>query len=204
MAQKLKEIKDFTPIAEVATFWHVSEKTIKNWLEFIYQAFGVVLPQSGDLPKHGVEMVAIAAKHISPSATDYYQETGEARRLKSTEFIEKIRRLRAAGHFQEFEEFQNFQNFQGVPQADVEDDLLADLAELGRESDSMIAQMKGAIEQQEDREIEEFAQFIDQSPLRKMMKLKAQLAARKALQSVEPNQPQLGNIINVIYTEVAE
>jgi hypothetical protein len=201
----LREIKEFTPIEEVAKFWNVTPKTIRNWLEFVYQAFGVVLPQSGDLPKHGVEMLAITAKHISPDAGQYYTETGEKRRLRSSEFIAKIRRLREQGHFQDFQNFQNFQNFQPTPLTeDIEDDLLADIAELGREGDGTISQIRGAIEQQEDQEIESLAQFIEESPRRKMLKLRAQLQARKALQVAQDQQPCLSDVIDVVYREVGK
>ncbi|NJR40391.1 MAG: hypothetical protein HC781_18150 [Leptolyngbyaceae cyanobacterium CSU_1_4] len=181
MAEKLREIKELTPIEEVATFWGVTPKTIRNWLEFVYQAFGVVLPQSGDLPRHGVEMLSITAKHISPDAGKYYQETGEKRRLRSSEFIAKIRRLREQGQFQDYQQFQNFQNFQPVPLTEeIEDDLLADIAGIERGEDDMIANMQKAIEKREDQQVENFAQFLEQSPRRKMQKLAAQLSARRA------------------------
>ncbi len=199
----LREIKEFTPIEEVAKFWNVTPKTIRNWLEFVYQAFSVVLPQSGDLPRHGVELLTITAKHISPDACKYYQETGEKRRLRSSEFIAKIRRLRESGEFQNYQEFQNFQNFQPTPLAEeVEDDLLADIAGLEREEDNMIANMQKAIEKREDEQVENFADFLEESPRRKMLKLKAQLAARKSLQDVQHQQPCLGDVIDVVYREV--
>jgi hypothetical protein len=206
MAEKLREIKELTPIDDVASFWGVTPKTIRNWLEFVYQAFGVVLPQSGDLPRHGVEMLTITAKHISPDAGKYYQETGEKRRLRSTEFIAKIRRLRDQGQFQDYQQFQNFQNFQPIPVTteEIEDDLLAGIAGLERQEDDTFSQMKQAIGNREDQQVEAFSQFIKESPQRKMQKLLARLSADKALQAVEPDQPRLSNVIEAVYTEVKE
>lgn len=60
-AKQLKGAADLTPIAreasvrsasiaDIATAWGVSEKTIANWCEFVYQAFEVMLPSSGPYP----------------------------------------------------------------------------------------------------------------------------------------------------------
>lgn len=114
MAQRLKAapVSELTPIDEFAAAWEVAPKTVQNWVEFVYQAFEIMLPVNGPFPDWAVQLLNLVGKHVSAKASFYFAETGEVRRLKGAEFIQKIRSLRTQGHFQEFQQFQNFQNFQ--------------------------------------------------------------------------------------------
>jgi hypothetical protein len=83
-----------TSIDEFANAWGVSTKTVGNWVEFVYQAYEVLLPISGPFPYWGVQLLTGCAKHVSEKASRYFSETGERRRLKGTEFVKKVRLLR--------------------------------------------------------------------------------------------------------------
>ncbi|NJR37760.1 MAG: hypothetical protein HC781_01640 [Leptolyngbyaceae cyanobacterium CSU_1_4] len=209
MAEKqLVEIKEYTSLEEVAESWQVTTKTIKNWLEFIYKAFEIELPQSGNLPAWGVELLNIAGKHISPLAGQYYQETGERRRLKGAEFITKIQRLRGQGKFQEFQKFQKFQKPEPAAEEevmldDIEDDLLAGLAGAEREQDDLFLKMRRAIATKEEQQVEELADFIESSPQRKILMLRNKLQQRAALASVQSNNLSLGAVVEVAYSSEA-
>jgi hypothetical protein len=52
-----KSREKITPIGDVANAWGVSEKAVKNWVEFVYQAFDVLLPAAGPYPEWGVRLV---------------------------------------------------------------------------------------------------------------------------------------------------
>ncbi|MBD2088895.1 hypothetical protein H6F67_03395 [Microcoleus sp. FACHB-1515] len=189
----------FTPIDDIATAWGVTPKTVNNWCEFVYQGFGIMLPSNGPFPQWAVKLLELCAKHISEKASLYHAETGEKRRLKGADFVAKMRRLRAEGHFQEFEKFQNFQNFQNSE--DASDDLFAEVGAIVRESDQELQQIKVAIHQHEDAQIEELAQFIEDSPQRKKGKLLSRLQTGKVLRGVQDTDPTIGTTIDVAYTK---
>lgn len=182
MAQRLKAtpVSELTPIDEFAATWEVAPKTVQNWVEFVYQAFEIMLPVNGPFPDWAVQLLNIVGKHVSTKASLYFAETGEVRRLKGAEFIQKIRSLRAQGHFQEFQQFQNFQNFQtDEDEYDLENDTLAELGSITRGNDQSLSVIKQAIEQKEDEEIDDLVRFMEDSDRRKMAKLVNRLKARQ-------------------------
>lgn len=198
-AKPLPSAEKLTPIDDISTAWGVTSKTINNWSEFVYSAFGVMLPSNGPYPKWAVELLTLCAKHISEKASLYFAETGEKRRLKGVEFVAKIRKMREEGHFKEFEKFQNFQNFQSTE--DVSDDVLAEVGAIVREADQELQQIKTAIAEHEDAQIEELAQFIEDSPGRKKSKLLNRLQTGRVLRGVQDEQPTIGTTIDVAYTK---
>ncbi|WP_416667960.1 hypothetical protein [Egbenema bharatensis] len=186
MAQtkQLKGTADaLTPIEDFANAWGVSTKTVQNWVEFTYQAFEILLPSSGPFPPWAIELLTLCAKHVSQKAAMYFAETEETRRLKGTEYVRKVRTLRQAGHFQQFDQFRNVQSFQSVqPEAtanDLEDEAFTELGKITRRGDSDLSRIKQTIEQREDAEIEELAEFIEDSDTRKMAKLLRRLKTGK-------------------------
>lgn len=181
--KQLKAADSLTPIEDFANAWGVSTKTVQNWVEFVYQSFEILLPSNGPFPEWGIQLLTLCAKHVSEKASLYFAETGERRRLKGTEFVKKMRSLRSEGHFQQFEQFRNFQKFQNFnPEEtaeELEDETLAELGSLTRQSDLNLNQIKKTIEAKEDAEIEELAEFIEDSDRRKMGKLIKQLKPGK-------------------------
>lgn len=199
MAQKLKPNEGLIPIEDVAAAWGVDPRTIKNWCEFVYQSFEIMLPSGGPFPEWGVQLLNLTAKHVSEKASLYFSETGERRRLKGSEFVKKIRSLRAEGHFQEFQKFQKFQNFRPEGNAeDLEDETLAELAELTRQEDETVHRIKETIERREDEQIEELADFIEDGDRRKMSKLVRRLRTGKA------STASIANAIDVAYSRLPE
>lgn len=180
-AAKAAPSDTLTSIEHVADTWEVDPKTVEKWTEIVYLSFDVALPKTGPFPEWGVRLIEIVAKHISKKATLYFAETQEARRLKGTELIKKIRHMRKEGHFDEFEQFRNFQKFQNF-QPDEDDDELELLATMGataRQQDSEINNIKRTIEAREDEQIDELVDFMGQSDQRKMTKLAQRLKQRQ-------------------------
>lgn len=191
-------------IADIANAWGVSEKTVSNWAEFVYQAFEIILPASGPYPEWGVKLLSIAAKHVSAKASAYTSETGERRRLKGSEFIAKIRRLRSEGHFAEFQQFQNFRNAATLPTAeDLEDELVAEVGALTRETDERFAKLKSAIVQREEQQVNDLVGFVESSDHRVLGKLTSRLAANKMLKGVTDEQPSI-DAIEVAYQKLPD
>lgn len=172
--------ENLTPIEDFANAWGVSTKTVQNWVEFVYQAFEILLPSNGPFPDWGIELLNGCAKHVSEKASLYFAETGERRRLKGTEFVKKVRLLRSQGHFSEFEQFRNFQKFQPLGEAgQLEDEALGALGAITRQNDMDLNRIKTTIEAREDEQIEELAEFIEGSDQRKMAKLVRRLQTGK-------------------------
>lgn len=170
-------------IEAFATKWQVSPKTVGNWIEYVYQAFDVALPKQGNIPGYGVELLEVTAKHISKEATRHHAETGQRRRLKAAEFIEHIRSRRSQGHFQKFQKFQTFAEVvESDLDEDADDELLADMSELSRQSAMDLMSLKAAIEQREDEQVEQVAAFIERSPKRQASKLLNRLRAGRQAQ----------------------
>jgi hypothetical protein len=189
--------EDMTSIEDFANAWGVSTKTVQNWVEFTYQAFEILLPSSGPFPDWAVQILSGCAKHVSEKANLYYAETGERRRLKGTEYVKKVRALRQAGHFAEFEQFRNFQKFQPLGESsELEDETLGVLGSMTRQSDVDLNRIKTTIEAREDAEIEELANFIEDSDQRKMSKLV------RRLQTGKPTTASVSEAIDVAYTRV--
>jgi hypothetical protein len=199
-----KQISDgLTPIADIAKAWGVSEKTISNWCEFVYQSFEVMLPVNGPYPQHGVELLKLCGKHISEKASLYHAETGEKRRLRGTEFVQKMRKLRTEGHFQEFTQFQQNGNFQNFQPEEAEDNLLAELGSIARTEDDEISRVYRAIDATENQRIEELATFIEEAPQRKMGKLVQRLQAAKAIREARSDEaPSLSPAVDVTYRQL--
>jgi len=202
MAQ-IKQIKgsdNLIPIEDFATAWGVSAKAVQNWAEFVYQAFEIVLPANGPFSDWQAQLLTVCAKHVSTKASLYHAETGERRRLKGSEFVEKMRRLRKEGHFQEFQKFQSFQNSQALaPAEELEDELLAEVGALTRESDQRVAKLKQAIAQREEQQVNEILDFVDNSDHRMLSKLTSGLQARKVLRSSEDGSPRADDAIEAAY-----
>lgn len=147
-----------------------------------------------------MKLLILTAKHVSAKAALYTAETGERRRLKGSEFVAKIRKLRSEGHFQEFQKFQNFQKSATIaPAEELEDEILAEVGQLTREGDQRIAKLKQAIEQREDDQVEELASFVEGSDHRVLGKLANRLQASKLLKTVEENQPRIDDAIEAAY-----
>ncbi|MEP0913083.1 hypothetical protein NDI45_19410 [Leptolyngbya sp. GB1-A1] len=203
-----KQIKgsgdNLTPIEDFATAWGVNAKTVQNWSEFVYQAFEIVLPANGPFSDWQIQLLTLCAKHVSTKASLYHAETGERRRLKGSEFVEKMRRLRKEGHFQEFQKFQSFQNSQTLaPAEDLEDELLAEVGALTREGDERVAKLKQAIERKEDQQVSEILNFVDDSDHRMLSKLTSGLHARKALRSADDDaSPCIDDAIEAAYERI--
>lgn len=199
--KQIKASSSPTPITDIAAAWGVSEKTVQNWCEFVYQAFEIILPSAGPYPEWGVQLLTITAKHVSGKAALYTAETGERRRLKGSEFVAKIRRLRNEGHFQEFQNFQNFQHSPAIPTAEeLEDDLLAEVGEITRKSDQRLAKLKAAIDQREDEQIEQLVGFVEGSDHRMLGKLSSRLQASRQLKAVEEQGATIDDAIETAYT----
>lgn len=188
-----------TSIEDFANAWGVSTKTVQNWVEFVYQAFEILLPSNGPFPDWAVELLKGCAKHVSEKASLYFAETGERRRLKGTEFVKKVRALRAQGHFSEFDQFRNFQKFQPTGEAgELEDETLGVLGAITRQSDTDLNRIKTTIEAREDAEIEDLANFIEGSDQRRMSKLV------RRLQTGKPSTASVNEAIDVAYSRLPE
>jgi hypothetical protein len=196
----VKKSEQLTPIADVAKDWSVSEKTISNWVEFIYQGFDVVLPSNGPFPDWGVELLTLCGKHVSSKASLYFAETGQKRRLKGTEFVTRVRALRQGGHFQDLQKHQNLQESQ-EPEDDLEDELFAEASQLSRQSTDEITEIKGIIEASEDRQVEGLVDFIKEPPNRKKRKLVNALRASDLRDAMSSEQSLLPTL-DVVFTEV--
>lgn len=173
-----------TDIQHFADTWEVDPKTVEKWTEIVYLAFDVQLPKSGPFPAWGVSLLELVGKHISKKATLYFAETQEARRLKATEFIKKIRHMRKEGHFQEFQNFQNFQKSQNLqpddePDEDEDLEILAEMGAIARQQDNELLTIKRQIEQREDEIVEDVATFIENTDNRKKAKLARRLKTRQ-------------------------
>jgi hypothetical protein len=193
----VREGESLTSIEDFAASWGVTPKTVQNWVEFTYQAFEIPLPSSGPFPEWGVQLLNGCAKHVSERASLYFAETGERRRLKGTEYVRKVRTMRAAGQFAEYDPFRNVQNFSALGNAaDLENEVLGELGAITRESDTAMARIKDQVERREDEQVEELAQFLEGSDRRKMAKL---------LQRLRQSQPSEGSVqeaIDVAYQSV--
>jgi hypothetical protein len=185
-----------TPIDDIANAWGVSSKAVNNWVEFVYQAFDVLLPANGPYPEWGVKLLEITAKHISVKSSFYFAETGETRRLKSAEFIKKIRSMRQQGHFQEFEKFRNFQKSQDEID---EDEAVASLGALTRGIDEQVQKAKETVDAYADRKMDELAEHIERTPFRMLGSLTDRVNARRILSS---SQNSVQDVIDVTYTRV--
>lgn len=189
-----------TTIEEFAAAWEVSPKAVQNWCEFIYQAFEIVLPSSGPFPEWSMQLLSLAAKHISSKASLYFSETGEKRRLKGSEFVNKVRRMRLEGHFQEFQKFRNFQDSPELADAvDLEDELLAEVGQFTREGDQRLHQLKAAIAKREDQQVEELAQYVEGSDHRMLGKLTKRLQAGKLLNGVPDGKARADDAIDIAF-----
>lgn len=203
MAQtkQIQASNSLTPITDISAAWGVSEKTVQNWCEFVYQAFEIILPSAGPYPDWGVQLLTITAKHVSGKAALYTAETGERRRLKGSEFVAKVRKMRGEGHFQEFQNFQNFQHSPAMPTAEeLEDNLFAEVGQLTRQSDERISKLKAAIAAKEDAQVEELVGYVEGTDHRMLNKLSARLQASRQLGAVEEEGATIDDAIETAYT----
>ncbi len=193
--------EDLIDIQHISDTWEVDPNTIKKWCDIIYLAFDVSLPKSGPFPMWGVQLLELAAKHISKKASLYHAETQETRRLKATEFIRKIRHLRQEGHFQEFRQFQKFQNFQPDQADDQDEELetLTELAAIAQTQDEQLYNAQKAFEEREDEQINKLVTFIESTNQRRMNKLGQRL---KQLQGSDSNDTTTDQAIDVSFRRV--
>ncbi len=165
--------EDLISIEHIADTWEVDPNTVKAWTDVIYLAFDIRISKVGPFPMWSVQLLEVCAKHISKKASLYFAETQEARRLKGTEFIRKIRHMREEGHF---EEFQKFQNFQPKPSEDDDElETLGELAAIAESQDEQLFNSQQTFEAREDEQIEKLAAFIENSNQRRMGKLSRRL-----------------------------
>jgi hypothetical protein len=171
-------------IDQVAERWGVSSKSIEAWTETVYQAFGVKLPKKGPFTLDDLVLLDEVGKHVSAKAVQYFDETGETRRLKAAEFVKKTREA-----MQNSEKFQNFQNFQEderspetyAPVGEAsEDEAFGELGLVVREMRSETAAVVRTVEQWEDQQIEQVANFIEDTPNRMLRKLAQRLSSGRS------------------------
>ena len=184
-----------TNLSDFANAWEVDDRTVKNWVTYVYQAFEIILPAAGPFPAWAVRLLELTAKHISKKANLYYAETGETKRLTSVQYVQKIRSLRLAGHFKEFDQFRNFQKSQNYQPADNGDEALAGLGEITQNIDSEFDQAQAAVSSYEDKKVDEFIEFVDAAPQRILGKLSQRLQQNRY-------NTGIGDVVDVAYNRL--
>ena len=181
-----------TNLSDFTNAWEVNDRTVKNWVTYVYQAFDIILPAGGPFPDWSVRLLELTAKHISKKANFYYAET---KRLTSVQFVKKMRSLRSSGHFNEFDQFRNFQKSQNYQPADNGDQALAGLGEITQNIDSEFDQAQAAVSAYEDQKVDEFVEFVEAAPRRIMGKLGQRLQQNRYNSGI-------GDVVDVAYTRL--
>jgi DNA-binding transcriptional regulator YiaG len=173
-------------IAQMAEKWGVGEKTIENWTEFVYQAFGHSIPKRGAFYYVDTFLLDLVGMHVSKKASEFYRQTGESKRLKGSDFVEKVRGCFEARNFNKFSKIPGFleileilaqsRTVEDMPEADEDDSELDDttyasMSAIVRSATSELSQIKQTILRHEDQELEEIADIIRNSQQRRMKKL---------------------------------
>lgn len=184
-----------TNLSDFANAWEVDDRTVKNWVTYVYQAFDIILPAGGPFPDWSVRLLELTAKHISKKANFYYAETAETKRLTSVQFVKKMRSLRSSGHFNEFDQFRNFQKSQNYQPADNGDQALAGLGEITQNIDSEFDQAQAAVSAYEDQKVDEFVEFVEAAPRQIMGKLGQRLQQNRYNSGI-------GDVVDVAYTRL--
>ncbi|KAM3112784.1 hypothetical protein [Phormidesmis sp. 146-33] len=175
-----------TSIAQMAEKWQVGEKTIENWTEFSYQAFGHSIPKRGPFYYIDGFLLDLVGMHVSKRASEFYRQTGESKRLKGGEFVEKVRSCFASRNFNPFSKVQNFgeileilaqsKTTESADQDDeddgeLDDQTYASMSAIVRTATSELSQIKQTILRHEDQELEDLASIIKNAKQRRMRKL---------------------------------
>ncbi|MCY7278122.1 MAG: hypothetical protein LH702_31395 [Phormidesmis sp. CAN_BIN44] len=198
-------------IAQMAEKWGVGEKTIENWTEFVYQAFGHHLPKRGAFHYVDSFLLDLVGMHVSKRASEFYRQTGESKRLKGGDFVEKVRGCFESRNFNAFSKVQNFgeileilaqsKTAESVDQDDDNDDELDDqtyasMSAIVRTTTSELSRVKQTILRHEDQELEELAGIIKNSKQRRTRKLAALLNI--SVDEIQ-NNPDVSQLANKIY-----
>ena len=97
------------PIGQMAEKWGCkTTKTIEHWTEFAFQSFGHSMPKKGPFYHVDVFLLDLVGMHLSTRASEFYRVTGESRRLKGNEFVEKVRSCFEAKNFNKFSKVPGF------------------------------------------------------------------------------------------------
>jgi hypothetical protein len=197
-------------IAQMAEKWGVGEKTIENWTEFVYQAFGHYLPKRGAFHYVDALLLDLVGMHVSKRASEFYRFTGESKRLKGGDFVEKVRGCFESRNFNAFSKVQNFgeileilaqsKTTESVDQDDDDDELddqtYASMSAIVRTTTSELSQIKQTILRHEDQELEELADIIKNSKQRRMRKLAGLLNV--SVNEMQ-NDPEVSQLATKIY-----
>ena len=175
-------------IAQMAEKWGVGEKTIENWTEFVYQSFGRSIPKRGAFYYVDTFLLDLVGMHVSKRASEFYRITGESKRLKGADFVEKVRSCFQSRNFNAFSKVQNFAEIleilsQSRRTADIQtqsdeeeldelnDGNYAQMSAIVRSTSSKITQIQETILRHEDQALEELANVIKNADQRRMRKL---------------------------------
>lgn len=177
-------------IGQMAEKWGCkTTKTIEHWTEFAFQSFGHSMPKKGPFYHVDVFLLDLVGMHLSTRASEFYRVTGESRRLKGNEFVEKVRSCFEAKNFNKFSKVPGFleileilaqtRSDEAVENDDddqeLDDTAYASMSAIVRSTTSEIGQFKQAILRNEDQELEELADTIKNTKKRRMKKLAALL-----------------------------
>ncbi len=176
-------------IGQMAEKWGVSEKTIENWTEFSFQAFGHSIPKRGAFYHVDIFLLDLVGMHVSKRAPEFYRQTGESKRLKGADFVEKVRSCFEVKNFNKFSKVPGFlevleilaqtRSDEAVESDDDDQDLndatYASMSAIVRSTTSEIGQFKQAILRNEDQELQELADTIKNTKTRRLKKLAALL-----------------------------
>jgi len=200
-------------IAQMAEKWGVGEKTIENWTEFVYQAFGHHIPKRGAFYYVDSFLLDLVGMHVSKRASEFYRSTGESKRLKGADFVEKVRSCFASRNFNPFSKVQNFGEILEIlsqsrkaedlqTQGDEEeldelnDTNYAQMSAIVRSTSSKITQIKQTILRHEDQALEELADVIRNADQRRMRKLADLLDV--TVEEVQ-SDPEVNQIATTVY-----
>lgn len=176
-------------IAQMAQKWGVGEKTIENWTEFVYQAFGHSIPKRGSFYYVDTFLLDLVGMHVSKKASEFYRQTGESKRLKGSDFVEKVRSCFESRNFNAFSKIQNFAEILEIlaqtrteeaidpddDDQDLDDVTYASMSAIVRATTSEVSQYRQAILRNEDQELRELADTIKNTKNRRARKLAALL-----------------------------
>jgi|GEM_PF-1240395 len=175
-----------TSIAQMAEKWQVGEKTIENWTEFSYQAFGHSIPKRGAFYYVDTFLLDLVGMHVSKRAPEFYRQTGESKRLKGSDFVEKVRSCFESRNFNKFSKVQNFAEILEIlaqtrttesadhddsDESEFDDQSYASMSAIVRTATSELSQIKQTILRHEDQELADLADIIKNSKQRRMRKL---------------------------------
>ena len=197
-------------IAAMAEKWQVGEKTIENWTEFSYQAFGHSIPKRGAFYYVDTFLLDLVGMHVSKRAPEFYRQTGESKRLKGSDFVEKVRSCFESRNFNKFSKVQNFAEILEIlaqtrttdvdhddeDESEFDDQSYASMSAIVRTATSELSQIKQTILRHEDQELADLADIIKNSKQRRMRKLAGLLNV--TVDEVQ-SDPQVNQLASAIY-----